>query len=181
MIKNKQTLFFCYPPKITEPDTKKKTINNYNIVFINENMIIWPKKISISTCAPENMVDLKKNIQTKTITIFDQIKNSKNIVNICGHVNRAGTNFLVGKTPFLNKQQFPDMSNIYTTKTAKSKIVHTIGQQRFSSGTKLMKNTIWSESIGLISPVFSYLGFYVTGVGIPEHEIDNININQFLN
>ena len=53
------------------------------------------------------MVDLKKNIKTKTITMFDQIKNSNNIVNICGHVNRAGTNFLVGKTPFLNKQQFP--------------------------------------------------------------------------
>ena len=127
------------------------------------------------------MIDLKKNIKTKTITMFDQIKNSNNIVNICGHVNRAGTNFLVGKTPFLNKQQFPDMSNIYITKNAKSKTVHTIGPQRFSSGTKLIKSTIWSEAIGLISPVFSYLGFYVTGVGIPEHEINNININQFLN
>ena len=127
------------------------------------------------------MVDLKKNIKTKTITIFDQIKNSNNIVSICGHINRAGTNFLVGKTPFLNKQQFPDMSKIYTSKIVKSKTVHTVGQQRFSSGIKLNKSTIWSEYIGLISPVFSYLGFYVTGVGIPEHEINNININEFLN
>jgi len=174
-------LFFCYHPRITEPHTKKETINDHNIVFIKENMIIWPKKISRSTCSPDKMVDLKKNITTKTITIFDKIKNRNNIVNICGHVNRAGTNFLVGKTPFLNKQQFPDMSKIYITKTAKSNTVHTIGQQRFSSGKKLDKNTIWSESIGLISPVFSYFGFYVTGVGIPEHEIDNININQFLN
>ncbi|SVE37499.1 uncharacterized protein METZ01_LOCUS490353, partial [marine metagenome] len=80
-----------------------------------------------------------------------------------------------------NKQQFPDMSKIYTSKIVKSKTVHTVGQQRFSSGIKLNKSTIWSEYIGLISPVFSYLGFYVTGVGIPEHEINNININQFLN
>jgi|TARA_B100001996_G_scaffold135950_1_gene103487 hypothetical protein len=67
------------------------------------------------------------------------------------------------------------MSNIYTKSNTKHVVVHTVGEKRFSSKTKPGANTIWSESIGLVSPVFSYLGFEVVGLGVPQQKIETAN------
>ena len=72
------------------------------------------------------------------------------------------------------------MSNIYTKSNAKHAVVHTVGEKRFSSKTKLGANTIWSESIGLVSPVFSYLGFEVVGLGVPQQKIETANIELLI-
>jgi len=142
--------------------------------------MLWPKTITTKNCCPKNIDNLKNLIQTKLVTIIDRIKNSYDVVNIGGHVNRSGESFLVGNTPHNDKKQFPDLSNIYTKINSKQTTVHTIGKKRFSSKTKLNSNIVWSESIGLIAPVFSYLGFEVVGVGVPKQKVDSINAEQFL-
>ena len=63
------------------------------------------------------------------------------------------------------------MSCVYfLNKAKKGTTVHTLGIKRFKSIKHLNKTTVWSEAIGLIAPVFSYLGFTVQGVGVPEIE-----------
>ena len=73
------------------------------------------------------------------------------------------------------------MSNIYLNSTLKSISVHTVGQTRFSHETKLNKTTVWSESVGLLSPVFVYLGFFVQAYGVPERLAKKVKISEFLN
>ena len=63
------------------------------------------------------------------------------------------------------------MSRVYFLNKAKKRTtVHTLGTKRFKSIKHLNKTTVWSEAIGLIAPVFSYLGFTVQGFGVPEIE-----------
>ena len=142
--------------------------------------MLWPKTITINNCSPDKIDNLKNFIQTKLVTIVDRVKNSCEVVSVGGHVNRSGTSFLVGNTPHKDKKQFPDLSNIYTKTNTKQTTVHTIGEKRFSAKTKLNSNIVWSESIGLVSPVFSYLGFDVVGVGVPKQKIDTISAEQLL-
>lgn len=142
--------------------------------------MLWPKTITINNCSPDKIDNLKNFIQTKSVIIVDKVKNSCEVVSVGGHVNRSGTSFLVGNTPHKDKKQFPDLSNIYTKTNTKQTTVHTIGEKRFSAKTKLNSNIVWSESIGLVSPVFSYLGFEVVGVGVPKQKIDTISAEQLL-
>jgi len=173
-------LYFCYPPTITEKHIKKTNHSNHEIVLTNKALVLWPKTTTINNCSPDKIDNLKKFIQTKSVTIVDRIKNSYEVVNVGGHVNRSGTSFLVGNTPHKDKKQFPDLSSIYTKTNTKQTTVHTIGEKRFSAKTKLNSNIVWSESIGLVSPVFSYLGFEVVGVGVPKQKIDTISAEQLL-
>ena len=148
--------------------------------MIKNSIVLWPKKIKNRHCSPNSLNNLKNLIQTKSITIIDKIKNTQDIIEIGGHINRSGKSFLVGNTPHGAKEQFPDMSNIYNNPNTKNITVHTIGKKRFSSKTKLNSNVVWSESIGLVSPVFSYLGYRVAGLGVPQHKISAINIERFI-
>ena len=133
-------------------------------------MIIWPDEVSPTTCSPKNLVELKKVVDTNTITILDRIKNKNSITRIYGHINKSGQNFLVGNTPFLDKPQFPDMSNIYVLRSNQKTTVHTIGRERYLSTETLNNEIIWSESIALVATVFSYLGFTVEGFGVPDQK-----------
>ena len=142
-------------------------------------MIIWPDEVSPTTCSPKNLGELKKVVDTNTITILDRIKNKNNITRISGHINRSGQSFLVGNTPFLDKPQFPDMSNIYVLRSNQKTPVHTIGSERYLSTKTLNNETIWSESIALVATVFSYLGFTIEGFGVPDQKI-NESATQFL-
>ena len=87
-------------------------------------------------------------------------------MNICGHVNRSGENYLIGMTPYNNYPQFPDMTHIYKTRSHKrTKTVHTVGPKRYKE-TELNSKIIWSEAIGLVAPVFYYFDCNIKGVGL---------------
>ena len=143
-------------------------------------MVIWPKKITKKNCSPDKINRLTSFIQTKSIMIIDKIKHTNDVVRIGGHVNRSGKNFLAGNTPHKNKEMFPDMSSIYTKTKTKHVTVHTVGEKRFLSKTKRHRNIIWSESIGLVAPVFSYLGFDVLGFGVPEEKVNIVCAEEFI-
>jgi hypothetical protein len=81
-------------------------------------------------------------------------------------VNRSGKNYLIGMTPHDKYPQFPDMTHIYKTHPHKStKTVHTVGPKRYKEAV-LNSKIIWSEAVGLVAPVFHYLGYNVKGVGV---------------
>ena len=168
-------IYFCYQPSVGENYKKKINAENHKAVEVKKNLIVWPDNISALTCSPENLHKLKDSLSTKSITVVDQIKNKGRLTAITGHVNRSGKNFLNGKTPFLEKPQFPDMTTIYHSPTNSKTTVHTIGPKRYLSSKNLNNKVVWSSSIGLVAPVFSYLGFEVQGVGVPDKKTnDNI-------
>ena len=162
-------------------DLNKTVVRGHTISYVKQNIIVWPTKVTPLNCSPKNLYKLKQVLKSNKITVVDKIKNHNQVVMISGHINRSGENFLVGETPFKNKEQFPDMSNIYLNSTLKSISVHTVGQTRFSHETKLNKTTVWSESVGLLSPVFVYLGFFVQAYGVPERLAKKVKISEFLN
>ena len=87
-------------------------------------------------------------------------------MNIGGHVNRSGENYLIGMTPHHKYPQFPDMTHIYKTHPHKtSKTVHTVGPKRYKKA-ELNSKIIWSEGIGLVAPVFHYVGYNIKGFGV---------------
>ncbi len=168
-------IYFCYQPNVGENYKKKINAVNHRAIELKNNLIVWPDKISALTCSPENLHNLKNSLNTKNITVVDQIKNKSRLTTITGHVNRSGKNFLNGKTPFLEKPQFPDMTTIYQSPTKNKTTVHTLGPKRYLSSKNLNSQVVWSSSIGLVAPVFSYLGFEVQGVGVPDKKTnDNI-------
>ena len=104
---------------------------------------------------------LKKELKIKKILIFDKIKNSNEDLGIKGHVNRSGLNYLVGRTPYKDLATFPDMSIIYNrTNALREVVVHTVGPKRYSSFNE--KDIYISEFVGLISPLWHYLGVDVS-------------------
>ena len=76
---------------------------------------------------------------------------------IINHINRSGTNFLIGNTPFKNLPTFPDITSIYNKiKGYDQVVVHTVGSRRFKTFSE--KNTLVSEIVGLVAPVWYYVG-----------------------
>jgi len=134
--------------------------------IMNDKLIVWPKKLSSRNCNPKNIHTLKASVKNRDIVIIDRIKSETPKVNIGGHVNRSGKNYLIGMTPHDKYPQFPDMTYIYKTHPHKStKTVHTVGPKRYK-GAVLNSKIIWSEAVGLVAPVFHYLGYNVKGVGV---------------
>ena len=66
-------------------------------------------------------------------------------------------NFLIGNTPFKNLPTFPDITSIYNKiKGYDQVVVHTVGPRRFKTFSE--KNTLVSEIVGLVAPVWYYIG-----------------------
>jgi len=144
-----------------------KKLSGHIFGIINDKLFVWPKKLSIKSCNPKNIHNLLKvSEKNKDIVIIDRIKSKIPKVNICGHVNRSGENYLIGMTPYNNYPQFPDMTHIYKTHSHKrTKTVHTVGPKRYKE-TELNSKIIWSEAIGLVAPVFYYFDCNIKGVGL---------------
>lgn len=141
------------------------SIANHNYGKINNQIILWPKKIDSATINPENFSELKKHYNIKELLFIDRIIGINKSVSIINHVNRSGQNFLRSKTPFNKLPQFPDMSKIYQKISGLDMVVvHTIGEKRFQSPPPNEK-VIWSELIGLIAPVAYYVGIKVFAIG----------------
>jgi len=143
----------------------KRFISSYkkerHIVFkLEKHTHLVPEKLNRLCLNPETILNLTKHLSIKKILIFDKVQNIKKEFSIVDHVNRSGTNFLIGNTPHKNRAQFPDMSKIYEPIKGLDKIVvHTVGEKRFSNFKSSDYNV--SESIGLIAPLWHYVGVRV--------------------
>jgi hypothetical protein len=145
------------------------SIASHNYGKINNQIILWPKKIDSATINPGNFSELKKHYNIKELLFIDRLIGINKPVSIIEHVNRSGQNFLRSKTPFNKLPQFPDMSKIYQKISGlDTVIVHTIGEKRFKSPLN-EEEVIWSEMIGLIAPVAHYVGIKVFAIGGNEY------------
>ena len=153
----KKYTYSLFPPKNFILSYKK----HRHTIFKKETRThIVPEKLNRLCLNPRSISSLKEELSIKKILILDRVLNLKTQACIVGHVNRSGTNFLIGKTPYKKHPQFPDMSNIYTPIKELDKIVvHTVGLERFFN----FKNSDYyiSEAVGLIAPVWHYIGIKV--------------------
>ena len=138
----------------------KSTLLDHKLYIKQKNSFLVPNKFDDTTINPENFLRLKEKVKIKEILLIDKtIPKSKRLC-ITNHVNRSGYNFLIGKTPIANLPRFPDMSKIYNEISGlESAVVHTVGPERFH--LRLKSNNVISESVGLIAPVWHYIGVKV--------------------
>ncbi len=142
-------------------DNKKKVFCHHYVFYEKKRLWIVPEVFSKKTINPKTFLKLKKKYNIESIIINDYLKPKKDTVCIIDHINQAGTNFLIGNTPELDLPTFPDMSNIYSEiKDLKKNIVYTVGPKRFLNSVAVEGKTI-SHSVGLISPVWHYVGVKV--------------------
>ena len=169
MIINKTTglYYLCAGPKAWHLDIGTSAIQAGHVFnFMNKIPIVWPNKLSSQNCNPTNIHIIRSLVRNRDVVIIDRIKSETPSVNIGGHVNRSGENYLIGVTPYDNYPQFPDMTNLYLdNQEQETKTVHTLGPKRFKKA-KLNRKTIWSEAAGLVAPVFGYVGFNIKGIGL---------------
>jgi len=144
---------------LQKPKGCKSIIKNKDhVLYINNDLVyIKPKILTSKHVNPKSLYRLKKEFNIKKITIYDRVKNLKREACIFNHVNRAGTNFLIGNTPFNSFPRFPDITNIYNKiKGLDQVVVHTVGPSRFLTYSE--ENTLISESVGLVAPIWHYVG-----------------------
>ena len=152
---------------LKKPDKYKDKIKVFNhCIFISEKKsFIVPNQIDSKSVNPDFFYKLKSQFEIKKILIEDRVKGCNKNCCIIDHINMSGFNFLFNKTPYKGFPTFPDMSNIYNTIADLEKvIVCTIGTENFSKKTE--KRVVFSEIIGLVSPVWHYVGVKVFGKGI---------------
>ena len=146
--------------------TSNKTDDGEHYSSIEKNKTyIWPKIFDNNHIFPRSLYKLKLKYSIEKIVIIDRVKNITNKKNIKDHINKSGINFLKGKTPFETFPTFPDVTHIYKYTEKSDIIVHTIGPDRFNISPK--SKEIISESIGIVSPVWHYIGVLVRGIGTP--------------
>jgi hypothetical protein len=165
--KTAELYYLCAGPSVWGLDIGiSKKLAGHVFGIMKDKLIIWPKKLSFDHCNPKNIHIIKSTIQNRNIVIMDRIMSDTPTVNIHGHVNRSGENYLIGMTPHDKYPQFPDMTRIYKTHPHKTtKTVHTVGPKRYKEAV-LNSKIIWSEAVGLVAPVFHYIGYNVKGVGV---------------
>ena len=157
MVHTNNTEYRIYSPKRF---SYKETAFNHNIFQTDSGLQIVPITFSDKSLNPKNIFGLKKMYDLDSILIVDRLKNTDTEVCIIDHVNRSGTNFLVGKTPHKELSTFPDMGHIYNPiPNMKQVLVHTVGPGRFLNDTDT--DEIVSEATGLIAPLWHYVGVSV--------------------
>ena len=142
-----------------------KEQEKHMVDVLDNKTYIWPLIFDNTHVSQITLYNLKEKYSIDSIIIIDRLKNVKKETNIKDHINASGQNFLREKTPYKSFPTFPDVTHIYHTAEPDAAIVHTVGPERFSKNTN--KNQIISESIGIISPVWDYVGVNVYGVGRP--------------
>ena len=145
---------------IPSKHSSKITLFSHTLYTKDKCIYIVPNKFDDGTINPENFLKLKEEMKIKSILIIDKTIPGDKKLCITNHVNRSGYNFLIGKTPTGKLPRFPDMSKIYNKNPGvESAVVHTVGPERFRLRPK--SNSVISESVGLIAPVWYYVGVKV--------------------
>ena len=138
----------------------KSTLLNHKLYTKQKKLFLVPNKFDGKTINPESFLKLKGKMKIKSTLLIDKTIPKDKRLCIANHVNRSGYNFLIGKTPVVNLPRFPDMSKIYNEISGlESAVVHTVGPERFR--LKQKSNNVVSESVGLVAPVWHYVGVKV--------------------
>ena len=138
----------------------KSTLLNHKLYTKQKKLFLVPNKFDGKTINPESFFKLKGKMKIKSTLLIDKTIPKDKRLCIANHVNRSGYNFLIGKTPVANLPRFPDMSKIYNEISGlESAVVHTVGPERFR--LKQKSNNVVSESVGLVAPVWHYVGVKV--------------------
>ncbi len=155
----------------------KKTSFNHKVYLDKKGQEhIVPIGFESGSISPKNFLGLKRKLKFQKVLIFDKLKTHKTNLCIINHVNRAGYNFLIGKTPLENREMFPDMSFIYNNLKGWEKcVVHTVGPDRFLAATDPME--VLSEAAGLVAPVWHYVGVNVYAIGNAQNKLKQIFSN----
>ena len=157
MVPMNKTEYSTHSPKIF---SAKETAFNHNIFQTADGRHVVPVTFSDESLNPKSFFGLKEMFDLDSILIIDRLKNIDTDVCIMEHINRSGTNFLIGRTPHKELPTFPDMGDIYKPiPNLKQVLVHTVGPERFLSDTGI--DEIVSEFIGLIAPLWHYVGVAV--------------------
>ena len=138
-----------------------KTVLHRHVLYTTlDKKSIVPLVFDGNTINPKNFLKLKIDLGIHSIIIVDRVKPKQSKAYISNHVNRSGYNFLIGKTPIQKFPRFPDMTNIYNAIPGLRPIfVHTVGPKRFD--LKLDTMNMVSESVGLVAPIWHYIGIKV--------------------
>ena len=138
----------------------KSTLLNHKLYTKQKKLFLVPNKFDGKTINPESFLKLKGKMKIKSTLLIDKTIPEDKRLCIANHVNRSGYNFLIGKTPVANLPRFPDMSKIYNEISGlESAVVHTVGPERFR--LRQESNNVVSESVGLVAPVWHYVGVKV--------------------
>ena len=138
----------------------KSTLLNHKLFTKQKKLFLVPNKFDETIIDPKNFLKLKEKMKIKKTLLIDETIPKNKRLCIANHINRSGYNFLIGKTPIANLPRFPDMSKIYNEISGlESTVVHTVGPERFHLRPK--SNNVISESVGLIAPVWHYVGVKV--------------------
>ena len=153
----KLVLYGLHQPKKYK---RKTSILGHTVYDQGDSEMIVPEEFSGASINPQSFIGLKKEFNIGSITILDRLKPDNGPVCVLDHVNQSGYNFLMGQTPTSEFPTFPDMSNIYNQiKNLEGVVVYTVGPDLFSGVGP--SSFIASESVGLISPVWHYIGVRV--------------------
>ena len=138
----------------------KSTLLNHKLYTKQKKLFLVPNKFDGKIINPESFLKLKGKMKIKSTLLIDKTIPEDKRLCIANHVNRSGYNFLIGKTPVANLPRFPDMSKIYNEISGlESAVVHTVGPERFR--LRQESNNVVSESVGLVAPVWHYVGVKV--------------------
>ena len=138
----------------------KSTLLDHKLYTKQKKLFLVPNMFDDTTINPKNFLKLKEKMKIKETLLIDKTIPEDKRLCIANHVNRSGYNFLIGKTPIANLPRFPDMSKIYNEISGlEIAVVHTVGPERFHLRPK--SNNVISESVGLIAPVWHYVGVKV--------------------
>ena len=138
----------------------RSTPLNHKLYIKKKEFFLVPNRFDEGIINPETFLKLKEEMEVISILVIDRTIPGDKKLCIINHVNRSGYNFLIGKTPTANLPRFPDMSKIYNKISGlEPAVVHTVGPERFYSRPK--SNNMISESVGLIAPVWHYVGVKV--------------------
>ena len=138
----------------------RSTPLNHKLYIKKKEFFLVPNRFDEGIINPETFLKLKEEMEIISILVIDRTIPGDKKLCIINHVNRSGYNFLIGKTPTANLPRFPDMSKIYNKISGlEPAVVHTVGPERFHLRPKINKPS--SESVGLIAPVWHYVGVKV--------------------
>ena len=138
----------------------RSTPLNHKLYIKKKEFFLVPNRFDEGIINPETFLKLKEEMEIISILVIDRTIPGDKKLCIINHVNRSGYNFLIGKTPTANLPRFPDMSKIYNKISGlEPAVVHTVGPERFHLRPKI--NHAISESVGLIAPVWHYVGVKV--------------------
>ena len=94
---------------IREPKnySKKEQFFGHSFYYLKNLQVLVPHEFSKTIIRPKNFYKIKKRLGLENICIVDKVYSNIEFVCIVDHVNRSGTNFLIGETPLKNFPVFP--------------------------------------------------------------------------